>query len=358
MNILICSSYNNNWHAVRPEAEVFIELAKQGHNITIATQGDAEYCERFTEFGIKVVDAYPSKKICLRTIRHLKKVIEQNNIDICYALNSKTIPNAAFACIGSKAKLIAYRGTTGGLYRHDPSAYLTILHPRVDGVICVSEAVRQDVLTKVWKNKDQVVTIYKGHDINWYDTSSASRDEFNIPSTSKIGICVANSRPSKGVQVLLEAVKEINDPNFHLLLVGNGMETLQAIAKQSKMSERIHFLGFRKDISNLMAMSDFQIQPSISGEGLPKTIIEAMVVSKPSIVTTAGGSAELIINNSNGIVVDTGDQQALTQAIEQFLEPNVDLITMGKKSKQKMEAEFSLQKSVSDHIKYFSQLLN
>lgn len=202
------------------------------------------------------------------------------------------------------------------------------------------------------------MTIYKGHDINWYDPEPLSRQEFAIPEQAKIGICVANSRPSKGVQVLLGAVKDIDDPNFHLILVGAGMEELQQLAAQSSMANRIHFLGFRKDISNLMAMSDFQIQPSISGEGLPKTIIEAMVVSKPSIVTTTGGSAELISTDINGIVVDSGDQNGLKGAILKFISKEVDLTAMGTKSKQIMEKEFSLQKSVQDHLEYFSKLLS
>ncbi|GAM54723.1 poly(glycerol-phosphate) alpha-glucosyltransferase [Vibrio ishigakensis] len=292
MNILVCSSYKSNWHAVRPEAEVYIELSKQGHSITIVTQGDAEYVSRFKEFGIEVVDSYPSKKICFDSIKTIRSIIKSKNIDICYAYNSKTIPNAAFACIGTKAKLIAYRGTISGLHRYDPTSYLTALHPRVDGVVCVSEAVRQQVLKKVWHNKENIVTIHKGHDTDWYDPSPVPRADLNIPEGSKIGICVANSRPSKGVKVLLDAIKDIDNPNFHLVLVGNGMEALQEYAQNFALSAQIHFLGFRKDISNLMAMSDFQIQPSVSGEGLPKTIIEAMAVSKPSIVTTTGGSPD------------------------------------------------------------------
>ncbi|PMG05818.1 glycosyl transferase family 1 [Vibrio breoganii] len=358
MNILVCSSYKSNWHAVRPEAEVYIELAKQGHNITIATQGDADYVARFKEFGIDVVDAYPSKKICFKTISKIRALIKNKNIDICYAYNSKTIPNAAFACIGTRAKLIAYRGTISGLYRYDPTSYLTALHPRVDGVVCVSEAVRQDVLKKVWKNKEQVVTIYKGHDINWYDPTPTPRAELGIPENSKVGICVANSRPSKGVKLLLDSIKEINDPNFHLVLVGNGMEALQEYAQGVEISQRIHFLGFRKDISNLMATSDFQIQPSISGEGLPKTIIEAMVVSKPSIVTTTGGSPELITSNINGRVVSAGNREELTKAIQFFISGKADLKSMGAASKVIMERDFSLDKSVSDHLAYFTKLLN
>ncbi|GAM63807.1 poly(glycerol-phosphate) alpha-glucosyltransferase [Vibrio ishigakensis] len=235
---------------------------------------------------------------------------------------------------------------------------MTILHPRIDGVICVSEAVRKDVLSKVWFNKDNVVTIYKGHDINWYDPEPTQRSKLGIPEDALIGICVANSRPSKGVQVLLEAIKGVDAPNFHLVLVGNGMDEFKTLANNSGMGDRVHFLGFRTDISNLMAMSDFQIQPSISGEGLPKTIIEAMVVAKPSIVTTTGGSAELIKDRINGLVVHSGDTRSLSLAIQDFTSNKNRLPQMGLKSKDIMNREFSLNKSVKDHLTFFDKILN
>ena len=114
MNILIFSSYHHAWNSVRPEAEMFISFIKQGHSVTVMTQGDSEYVSRFQEYGINVIDCYPTKKICFKTIKKVHQTIKAEHIDICYAFNSKTIPNAAFGCIGTKAKLISYRGTTGG----------------------------------------------------------------------------------------------------------------------------------------------------------------------------------------------------------------------------------------------------
>jgi hypothetical protein len=162
MKILVCASYKHAWNSIRPEAEIFIEMAKLGHSITVMTQGDAGYVTRLKENGVNVISCYPTRKICIKTIKTIRAELKKNNYDICYAFNSKTIPNAAFACIGFDVKLIVYRGTTGGLYRHDPSAYLTILHPRVDGVVCVSVAVKNDFVKRVWKNKKMLSIFIKG----------------------------------------------------------------------------------------------------------------------------------------------------------------------------------------------------
>ncbi|ENM3897374.1 TPA: glycosyltransferase family 4 protein [Vibrio cholerae] len=361
MRILIFSSYKDAWNSVRPEAEMFIEMVKLGHSVTIMTQGDAEYVARFRDNGIKVIDAYPSKKICWKAIKALRTELSAYHYDIVYAMNSKTIPNAAFACIGfKKTKLVTYRGTVGGLYRHDPSAYLTHLHPRVDGISCVAQAVTDDVRKRVWKHQERVVTIYKGHDIAWYQAQPANISELGLPLDAFCVICIANARPSKGVHILLDSAKQLADlSNVHLLLVGRDMDTEQNLnlAKQSGMQERIHFLGYRKDVPELLATSTVQIQPSISGEGLPKTIIEAMAMGVPSIVTTTGGGKELLVDGESGFIVPVQDPTAIAEKIRWLYQSPEQRLQMGRHAQQRMINDFSCRASAKQHLAFFQSLL-
>lgn len=362
MRILIFSSYKDAWNSVRPEAEMFIEMVKLGHQITIMTQGNAEYVTRFRDNGIKVIDAYPSKKICWKTIKALRAELRAYHYDIVYAMNSKTIPNAAFACIGfKKTKLVTYRGTVGGLYRHDPSAYLTHLHPRVDGISCVAQAVTDDVKKRVWKHQERVVTIYKGHDIAWYQAEPADLSTLGLPDNAFTVICIANARPSKGVHVLLDSAKQLGSlHNLHLLLVGRDMDSEQhlKLAEQSGMRERIHFLGYRTDVPELLAASQVQVQPSISGEGLPKTIIEAMAMAIPSVVTITGGGKELLNDGETGFVVPTNDAGAIAEKIQWLYDSEQNRLTMGQKAQQRMINDFSCQESAKQHLAFFVTLLN
>ncbi|ENM3759761.1 glycosyltransferase family 4 protein [Vibrio cholerae] len=362
MKILICSNYKDAWNSVRPEAEMFIEMAKLGHEVTIMTQGDAEYIPRFRDNGIKIIDFYPSKKICLHTIKTLRQALREHHFDVVYAMNSKTIPNAAFACIGFKhTKLVTYRGTVGGLYRHDPSAYLTHLHPRVDGISCVAQAVADDVRQRVWKHADKVVTIYKGHDIAWYQAEPADLSTLGLPDNAFTVICIANARPSKGVHVLLDSAKQLGSlHNLHLLLVGRDMDSEQhlKLAEQSGMRERIHFLGYRTDVPELLAASQVQVQPSISGEGLPKTIIEAMAMAIPSVVTITGGGKELLNDGETGFVVPTNDAGAIAEKIQWLYDSEQNRLTMGQKAQQRMINDFSCQESAKQHLAFFVTLLN
>lgn len=356
MKILVCTSYLHAWNSLKPEAEIFFELVRQGHEVTIMTQGESEHVTKLKENGIRVIDAYPKRKICFDTIKKIRHELRSNDYDICYAFNSKTIPNAAFACIGFRVKLVVYRGTTGGLYRHDPSAYLTILHPRVDGVVCVSEAVRQDVIKRVWKGQSNVVTIYKGHSLDWYIVPPTERSEFGLNDDDVNAVTAAHVRPSKGISVLLEATKYITAPNFHLILAGSGYEPHFDEMKNSPMSERIHYIGHRKDIPSIMRMADFQVQPSISGEGLPRTIIEAMANGTTSVVTTTGGSPELVDDGVSGLIVPVADAKALGEAMNKLANDKALCEQMGEAAKNRLSNDFNAKITVEKHLELFNRL--
>ena len=358
MKILVCASYLHAWNSIRPEAEIFIEMAKLGHSVTVMTEGQSEYVSRLRKHHIKVIGCYPTKKICLKTIKRIKQELKEFSYDICYAFNSKTIPNAAFACIGNKVKLVAYRGTTGGLYRHDPSAYLTQLHPRVDGVVCVSKAVQQDVVQRVWKNKKNVVTIYKGHQLEWYHVEPTRRKELGLTEENVVAVCATHVRPSKGISVLLKATHLIKNPNFHLILIGSGYEVHFDEIKNSPMTDRIHYIGHRSDVPSLMAMANFQVQPSISGEGLPRTIIEAMANGIPSVVTTTGGGPELVEDGVTGYIVQTNNVETLAEAMNKLIVNPEKTKIMGLSAQKRLQERFSSKETVRQHLDYFRMLLS
>ena len=93
MKILVCASYLHAWNSLRPEAAIFIEFARQGHQVTIMTQGESEHVSKLEECGIRVVDGYPKRKVCFDTIKKIRHELKTHDYDICYAFNSKTIQN-------------------------------------------------------------------------------------------------------------------------------------------------------------------------------------------------------------------------------------------------------------------------
>lgn len=362
MKIFIFSSSKASLNSIKPETEIFCGLAKLGHSVTVMTRASQQQIDIFEKAGVKVIDGDASKKICFESIKKIRKELSTNDYDIVYATNSKTIPNAGFACIGFDVKFVVYRGTTGGLYRHDPTAYLTILHPRVDGVVCVSDAVKDDILKRVWKNKQNVVTIYKGHNLDWYnDIKAADLSEFKIKPDDFTAICAVNARPSKGISVMLEASNLLSElPNFHLILVGKNMDKApySDLIAQSKMRDRIHRTGYRYDVPSLVKASNVLVQPSISGEGLPRAVMEAMGIGTPVVITDTGGGKEVVEDGKSGFVVPVKSAEAIAERVKQLYKASALSESMAACGLSKINDEFSSKKTVENYVKFFQQLIN
>jgi L-malate glycosyltransferase len=359
MNILVVTSTASSFNSLRPEAEMFIGFVQRGHSVTIATQSKSQYGRIFKESGIRVIDCHPRKKLCLRTMRQIRSELKNNRYDVLYLTNSKAIPNGAFAAMGLEVNVVSYRGTTGGLYRHDPSAYLTHLHPRINGIVCVSEAVRADVAKRVWKNRAKVVAIHKGHNIEWYQEPPADLSVFGIKKNDFKVICAVNARPSKGIPVMLEAIDFLADiEDLHLLLVGKNMDMYSPLIRKSKMTDRIHLTGYRYDAPQLIASSSVLVQPSISGEGLPRAVMEAMGYGIPCVVTDTGGGKEVVEDGVSGFVVPTNNPQAIAAQVRYLHDHPERARDISSKAKERLVRGFSCNRSTELYLEYFSSLLS
>lgn len=362
MKVLVISSYTDTWNSVRPEAEMLIGLHKAGVDLTLMTQGESEYVPRFTEQGVRVIDFHPRNKFSWAAIRRIRRELKQGRYDILYLFNNKAIVNGALAAIGLPVKVVNYRGQTGNIYRHDPASYLTHLNPRIDGIIGVANAVRDDLRPRVFLPEANVVTVYKGHDLAWYEGVEPAdlSAEFGIPKTAVKVICVANARPRKGMPLLVEAFSKLqSNIESHLILVGGGMDAdeFKSVVEQSPAKDRIHLAGFRNDVPALVSASDISVLPSLKREGLPKTVIEAMAYALPCVVTDTGGSAELIVDGESGLVVTPGDGPALGQAIERLINSPEDRQRMGGAARQRLADHFRVDQAVERTFGFFNQLL-
>lgn len=359
MKILVVNDISRASHSSRPEVEIYINWARLGHQVTVFSPAPA-YREELESLGIDVLVSRQKHKISLSTIFQLRKLMRENDYDVVYATNSRTIPSAAFAAIGHRAKLVCYRGTISGLYRSDPTSYLTILHPRIDGVVCVSNAVTEYVQRKLLKSSVRAITIYKGHQLSWYNETPADLTEFGIPDNAFVAIAVARFRPRKGLSVLLDAMQYLAHlENFHLLVVGSGAdsEPYTSQIKNSPMRSRIHVTGFRDNAPQFVAASNVLVQASTGGEGLPRAMVEALAYGVPAIATETGGAKEFIKNGENGYIVPVRDAKAIAEKIEYLYHHPEQHAAMREACRQTVRTALSSETTAREHIDFFYSLM-
>ncbi|QOL26918.1 glycosyltransferase family 4 protein [Thalassotalea sp. LPB0316] len=360
MKLLIVPDKGRSYTSTRPEAEIYISLAKRGHDITLCADESSAYLEKYKQANIDVHILNYGKKLSWHSIKTINRLIKQKSIDLVYATTSRTIPNAAMACIGTSAKMVAYRGTTGGLYKSDLSNYLTILSPRVNGVVCVSNAVTDYVKDKVRASiKSKVRTIYKGHDVNWYSPSGAELEQFNTDQSKFNVVCVGSHRPYKGMHIFLEALSHLTDlSNLRVILVGDKFEgePFQQQIQATKMAERICQPGFRQDVPEIARACDLLVLPSIR-EGLPRVVMESLANNTPVLSSANPGAMEIITDNENGYIVPLNNAIEMADKIRFLYDNPAELERLTNNASKVIQAELSHERTVDAMEAYFSELI-
>jgi glycosyltransferase involved in cell wall biosynthesis len=304
---------------------------------------DHEFHSRFERGGI---DLY-------------RGLLRDREFDIVHCLTNRALSTALLATrhMEHPPAIVAYRGTMGHLHRWDPASRLSYLNPRVDAIVCVSDAVRRYL--KGFDIPDsRLEVIWKGHDPAWY--SPAPREvlaEFGVPSDAVVAGFVGNIRPVKGADDLLKAFDGIlPGENIHLVLIGEVRDP--HIERQIGKHPHVHFLGFRSDAARLAGACDIAVMPSIEREGLPKAILEAMAQGIPPVVTNVGGMPELVEDGVSGFVVPPRDPDALRDALRR-LAGDADLRRrFGDASRARVEGPFHFRHTEEKTLALYERLLS
>ena len=302
----------------------------------------------------------------IRSIFALYKVFREEKFDI---INVHT-PVAAL--LGRIAAALAGKSfviyTAHGFYFHNempaPKRKLFVFLEQFAGkltdfLFCQSSEDAQDAVKEGIMPADKVLAIGNGVDdskfdpVKYIDSIIENRKSVGIPEDAQVAGIIARMVKEKGYHELLEASINLaeRNPNFFLLVVGGKLASDhdQAIdeildSAREKMGSRLVEVGFRSDTPMLLSLMDIFCLPSYR-EGLPRTIIEAMMMGKPVIATNIRGCREEVINGITGLLVPSKDSLKLEMAIEQILTDNEAAKRMGSEG-QKIANELFIESKV------------
>lgn len=358
--ILVISDYRSPGSA-RPEAEIFIRLAQLGHQVHVISHHSATYYnDRFKSFGINVFEQHPTKKISRPFIKFLRRINEEYQYDIVHAFNSKGLTNAVWALIGTETKLIAYRGYAGQTKWFDPSMYLKYFHPRVDHIICVSKDIEQIMAANMPGRNHKLSTIPKGHDPAWYrDIIPAERKTLGFNEEDILVCFLANVRPFKGLTYLLQATHHLPQTlPVRFVFIGSGYDKpeIRKEMEESPMKDRFHLVGFRNDSKELLAACDCLVQVSTHGEGLSKSVVEAMFLGIAPIITDIPGNHDLLEPGQSGWMVPVKDPQAIAIALQEMANNANERKRRGENARMYMQKHFHIDQTVVAYQKLYMDL--
>ncbi len=160
----------------------------------------------------------------------------------------------------------------------------------------------------------------------------------------------------KGVHVLLDALADpVLPSDLRLTVAGDGpeRESLEQQARRLGLTDRVEFLGFRPDVSSLLADAHAFVLPSAM-EQQPLVLIEALGAGKPIVATDVGGVREMV--GDAGVVVPAGDPSALAAAL-QLLVAGDSAEELGERAAARARSRFTVEHCRDEHIALYSHLL-
>jgi glycosyltransferase involved in cell wall biosynthesis len=124
----------------------------------------------------------------------------------------------------------------------------------------------------------------------------------------------------KALEVALEALARVDDVTLLIAGEGDRRTALEAKTVELGLGSRVRFLGAvpRERIVELFRAADATILSS-SWENFPHTVVESLAAGTPVLATATGGVAEVVRDGENGLLVPSGDPEALAEAIRRYL---------------------------------------
>jgi glycosyltransferase involved in cell wall biosynthesis len=337
-------------------------LDKSQYEILVVAGGDGEL------FGVLEAQKIPYLKLkyLRREIRpckdilayfEIKKIIKKFNPEIIHLNSSKAGFLGSFVAKKLKVQKIIY--TAHGFAFNEPLGKIKKWiykkaeisnSKRADFIIAVSDFDRDSGI-KAGIAKDKILTIHNGidADIAFFERNEARKKLEEIKSVDNsdkkplIG-CIANLYPTKGIEFLIKAMKNI-DANLFILGDGILRTKLEKMTKDLNLEKKIFFLGYIKNASIYLKAFDVFVLPSLK-EGLPYAILEAKTASIPIVASRTGGVPELIQDKQTGYLAEPENSEELAEAINKCLTKPI---------KPKLEHQFTIKEMINNVIKIYEK---
>ena len=342
--------------------ELVARLDTSKYEVMLANVGPSgPLATEFRQLGVEIFDFPRRHGFDLAPMLQLYRLMRQRRIDIVQTTLfwADFIGMAAAKC-ARVPMAISWETVTheGDPYHNNfqRRAGYSLVANCADLIVAVSHEVRDSLINRRSIAPSKIRVIHYGVNTEHYRPSRngvwrSKRQEIGAaPEDFLIGI-VARLERWKGHRYFIEAFAEIAPqfPQARVILMGEGSlrASLEDMTHRNNLQDRIHFLGVRKDVVELLNCIDLLVLPSLPGEGLPNVLLEAMACRKPVIATAVGGVPELVRDGHNGFLVPPANVAALRDALLQALREPERLQQLARNARQTVEGDFSVEQQVT-----------
>jgi len=220
----------------------------------------------------------------------------------------------------------------------------------VDVVTCVSESARLFTHEKTGYPLDKLVTIPNGIDVARFDEQVAVPAEWNLPTDAPVVAVIGRLDDQKDPLLMLKAARLVREraPKVVFAFAGDGplASACRGRSEEMGLGGGVRWLGWIPDVRALLQRAAC-LALSSRWEGMPNAVLESMAAGIPAAAFGVGGTSELIVHNSTGLLTTPGDIAALGSAIYELITNPGRAGRMGARARIRAERSFSLEQMVS-----------
>jgi glycosyltransferase involved in cell wall biosynthesis len=182
---------------------------------------------------------------------------------------------------------------------------------------------------------------------NGVPIAERGRRDYQAGQELTVGM-IALYRPRKGIEVLLEAMKRLQDAQLGIRLHAVGPfetpeyeRTVHELAAKLGLERSISWIGFTSDVAAEFKRMQLFVLPSLYGEGMPMVVLEAMAAGLPVVSTRVEGIPQVIREGIDGLLAQPGDAQDLADTLQRFVRGEVSCQEFGDNGWRRQRENFS-----------------
>ncbi len=299
-----------------------LAVRERGIDVSLACRKHATIRKKAQQEGIPVYTFPFRGNMDLRTLGGLVRLIRRERIDIVNTHSGKDTWVGGLAAKLAGAKFIRTRHLSNPI---NPSR-LNFINSLADFIITTGESVREEMITNNRIDPEKILSVPTGVDAERFSpdccTKHEARSMLQIETDRFVIGNLAVLRGFKRHDLLIEAFESVHalHPDTLLLIAGEGPQrpALEKLIREKNLQDSVRLLGHTEAPESFLRALDLFVLSSDSKEGVPQSLIQALMMDLPCIATDVGSVRDLY-TGENFLLIEPGSAEAISKAILQLL---------------------------------------
>jgi glycosyltransferase involved in cell wall biosynthesis len=300
--------------------------------------------------GFEVVLHHPSS--FLRLVRSLYRSFRRSRPDVVHCHNATAAIMAALPArlAGVKTVIVTRHGLVKPPYQMRRELKFALASRWCDWIVGVCEGTQTNLRAAPFAARDKIIHIYNGADPADIRALPQPKKGFTLLHVGRLA-------PLKDHATLLQALAltRVQHPEVQLWIVGDGplQASLRMLTDALELHECVTFFGEQTDVSPFLLAADLFVNSSVT-EGLPVSLLEAMSVGLPAVVTDVGGMGEIARLSGAVTLVPSSDPEGMARALCDAFAERQELPKLGQLASHCYEQYFKPERMLEDYMSLYN----